>query len=150
MKAKREIASGKSFATVAKKIPLQQPIFSKDGAVLNYEPGMYREEPLDHAIFAAKPNVLSGPVAINLGYYVFEVKRTYPAQQKTLAQSEAAIKAELPQSLYLQALTSFITKWRERWTAQTDCQPGYVVPKCSQYKLPAGSSPEAEDPYTFS
>ncbi len=144
-RVKREIASGKSFASVVKRLPLQQPIYSEQGLVMGYQSGMYRERPLNQAIFAARPNVLSGPVSINLGYYVFEVTRVYPARPQTLAQAQATIRRQLPGELYEPALAAFISRWRARWTARTNCQPGYVVAKCRQ----AGPPAEAEDPYNF-
>jgi parvulin-like peptidyl-prolyl isomerase len=147
LKVKREIASGKSFASVVKKLPLAQPIFTTDGLVPAYASGMYEEPPLNNAIFAARPGVLSGPVKISIGYYVFEVKGILPASQKTLAQSEAAIRQQLPGELYEQALVAYIKHWRATWRAKTDCLPGYVVPKCREYRLPVGAPPE--DPYSF-
>jgi parvulin-like peptidyl-prolyl isomerase len=147
---KREIAAGRTFASVAKSLPpANQPIHSKEGLVLGYEPGFYREPPLDHAIFAAKPRVLTGPVGISLGYYVFEVKRTYPPHKKTPAQAQAEIRMLLPHELYNQALVAFIRQWRAKWRARTNCRAEYVVPKCKQYKVTAASPPEKEDSYTF-
>ena len=142
LKIKREIASGRSFASVVKTLHLMQPIFSSNGVVPQYSPGMYEEPPLNNAIFAAKPHVLSGPVKIFLGYYIFEVRKIFPAQQKTLAQSRAAILQQLPSILYNEALARFIQHWRARWTAATDCLPGYVVAKCRQAKHARGAPPE--------
>ncbi|MFI4972594.1 MAG: peptidylprolyl isomerase, partial [Hyphomicrobiales bacterium] len=146
---KREIASGKTFASVVSRLPLLQPIFSKAGLVRGYEPGLYRQRALDHAIFAAKPNVLSGPVRISLGYYVFAVKRAYPPQQTALTRVQATIKKQLPNILYKQALVAFVAGWRKRWTARTDCRAGYVVAKCRQFKASGAGPPEREDPYTL-
>jgi hypothetical protein len=146
---KREIASGKSFASVVKKLPLQQPIYSKEGLVLGYESNMYSEPPLNNAILAAKPHVLSGPINIFLGSYIFEVTRIYPARPEPLAQAQAAIRKSLPNELYEQKLVAFISGWRTRWMAKTDCLPGYVFAKCRQFKPPAGSPPQAADPFTF-
>jgi foldase protein PrsA len=156
-KLKREIASGRSFASVVRALPSSdQPFLSKEGLVLGYEPGLYHQHPLDHAIFAAKPNVLSGPVKAlelltagpSLGYYVFEVKRAYPSHQKTLAQVQATVKQQLSRILYKQALAAFIKGWRHKWRARTDCRPGYVVTKCRQYRA-VGVPPPNEDPYTL-
>ncbi len=149
-KIKSEIASGKTFASVARNLPpAHQPIHSKEGLVLGYEPGFYREPPLDHAIFAAKPNVLSGPVGISLGYYVFEVTRTYPPYHKTPMQVQAEIRTLLSSELYNQTLVAFIREWRARWRARTDCQAGYVVAKCRQFKASSAALAEKEEPYTF-
>lgn len=148
-KVKSEIASGKTFASVVSKLPLHQPIFSREGLVSGYKPGLYRQSPLDHAIFAAKPNVLSGPVRISLGYYVFEVKRILPAVQKRIAQVQAAIKQQLPGTLYKQALVAFVKTWRMRWTARTDCRAGYVVPKCRQFKASSATRLGKGDLYSL-
>ena len=149
-RVKQEIASGKSFASVVKRLPLQQPVYSHDGLVMGYESGMYNETPLNDAIFAAKLDVLNGPMTVtNLGEYIFEVTRAYPARPESLPQAEATIRQKLPAERYEHELAVFISDWRARWTAKTDCQPGYVVPKCSQFKPSAGSPPEASDPFTF-
>jgi hypothetical protein len=147
LKIKAEIASGKTFASVVRTLPLPQPIYSKKGMVLRYEPHLYHQPPLNDAIFAAKPNVLSGPVKIEEGYYVFEVKRAYPLRPSTLAQAQTAIRRQLPTMLYKQALVAFVSEWRKRWAARTDCQPGYVVAKCRQAS--SATPPENQDPYTL-
>lgn len=150
LKIKAEIAAGASFASVASRLPAEhQPVYSKHGFVRGYEPRLYQEPPLDHAIFAARPRVLSGPVGISLGYYVFRVTRAYPARQDTFAQAQAAIRTELPKLLYKRALVAFIKGWRRRWRARTDCQPGYVVQKCRQFTPSASTPAEKEDPYTL-
>lgn len=143
LKVKRKIASGQSFASVVKDLPVEQPIYSKDGFIAEYEPGLYREPPLNDAIFAARPNVLSGPVAIYLGYYVFEVKRAFAAVQEPLTQADATIRAKLPNELYKRAFSAFVARWRARWKAKTFCSPGFVTAKC------AGASAVAEDPFTL-
>jgi hypothetical protein len=149
LKVKREIASGESFASVVKKLPLEQPIFSKEGLVTSYQRGLYHQIPLNDAFFAAKPNVLGGPVKIELGYYDFEIKRIHPAQQKTLAEAKATIEQELPEVLYKQALFTFIKDMRAQSKAKTSCRAGYVVQMCSQFKPSKATPPETEDPYTM-
>jgi hypothetical protein len=128
---KSELASGKSFASVVAQLPVQQPIFTKEGLIAAYEPNLYREPRLNNAIFAAKPNVLTGPVSIYLGYYVFEVKRELGAVPEPFSQAQAKIRQMLPNELYQRALVAFVGKWRTRWKALTSCQPAYVVQKCS-------------------
>ncbi len=147
-RAKREIASGKSFATVVKKLPVEaQPAFGVEGSVGEYRPGEYHQVPLNRAIFAARPHVLSGPVGVSGGYFVFEVTRVYPAQQKSLAQSEAVIRKELPAERLNAALAEFISSWRARWVSRTECQKGYVVAKCRGFTPSAGSP--AESPHVL-
>jgi hypothetical protein len=151
---KRELASGKTFASVVRAISarepgLQQPFLSKEGLVLGLKPGVYNEKPLDHAIFRARPGVLLGPVNIVLGFpgsFVFEVTRVVPARQKPLAEVAASLRRELPEHFYQQAIVSFIREWRAKWTARTDCSPGFVVLRCRQFK---SATPLREDPYTL-
>jgi hypothetical protein len=143
LEVKREISQGKSFASVVKRLPLSQPIFTSKGYLAEYEPKLYSEAQLNNAIFAAKPNVLSGPVKIYLGYYVFEVKRVIPAVQETLAQAGVAIRAQVPYERYKQALAAYVAKLRAHWRALTTCATGYVVAKC------AGAPAEGEDSYTL-
>jgi foldase protein PrsA len=155
-RAKQEIRSGKSFASVIKRrasglargTTYNQPLNSKEGLVLGLVPGLYAEKPLNDAIFSAKPNVLSGPVKISLGYYVFEVKRIHPAYLETLAQAEPLIRRQLPEQLHRQTLDAFTKAWREKWIVRTYCHAGYVVQKCRQYKVSRATPPE--DPYNFS
>ena len=143
LKVKREIVSGRSFASVVKGLPLEQPIFTKDGFLADYEPNLYSEPPLNNAIYAAKPNVVAGPVRISLGYYVFEVKRLIPAVPEPFKQAQATIRAQLPNELYKQALRTFVARSRARWRSKTKCRAGYVVAKC------AGAPLGFEDPYTL-
>jgi hypothetical protein len=143
-RAKREIAAGRSFAAVVKELPPDaQPIYSKEGLVVGYQSGAYHQVPLNRAIFTANPRVLTGPVGVSGGFYVFEVTRVHPAQQKSLAQSEAEIKKTLPSERFNAALAEFIRSRRSRWVSRTECERGYVVADCREYVSPAGSSVES-------
>jgi foldase protein PrsA len=144
MKVLHEIGSGRSFASVVKEVTTLQPFDTKEGLLLGLTPKLFSEPVLAHAIFRARPHVLSGPVRISLGYYVFEVTRVIPAHQQTLAQVKASIAQRLPELLRTHALRSFVAAFRKRWTARTDCRAGYVVENCRQYKGPR----PVRDPYT--
>jgi foldase protein PrsA len=133
--AKAEIQSGQSFATVAKKVSVD-PLSKSNGGLLPEVLKGEEEKTLDSAIFSAKTNVLSGPVKTPFGYYVFEVKSTTPPSHQTLAQSEASIKQQLVATQQQAALTKFVTSFRKKWTAETECLPGYVVANCKEYKAP--------------
>jgi foldase protein PrsA len=146
-KAKREIAAGRTFASLAKASTLPQPIFSKDGLVRGLAPGVYSERPLDRAIFRSRPNVLGGPVKIVLGWYLFEVKRTHQGRRKAFGEVATSIRRMLPKLRTEQMLTAFTVPWRKKWRAKTDCARGYVIRKCKQFKEPPGTQPE--DPYTL-
>jgi foldase protein PrsA len=133
--AKKEVESGKSFASVAKKVSID-PTSKASGGLLSGVVKGQEEKSLDAAIFSAKPNVLSGPVKTPFGYYVFEVKSSTPGSQQTLAQVEPAIKQQLTATQQQTALSTFVKNFKKKWKAKTDCRAGYVVADCKQYKEP--------------
>lgn len=161
---KRELGSGVSFASVAKRLAKQQPIYTSKGLLTGLRPHIYAQKVLNDAIFSARPHVVSGPVSVHLthgvylhdprdiqnvnGYYVFELFKVEPANQQTLAQVKATIAKQLPTTLYKQAVAAFVKKWRARWIANTDCHAGYVIRKCRQFKHPERGE-EREDGYTL-
>jgi foldase protein PrsA len=134
-KAKQEVESGKSFASVAKRVSIDPTSKASGGVITGVVKGQ-EEKALDTAVFAAKPNVLSGPVTSPFGYYVFEVKSSTPGTQQTLAQSQASIKQQLTAARQKTALSSFVKEFKTRWTAKTECRAGFVVADCKEYKAP--------------
>jgi PPIC-type PPIASE domain len=98
------------------------------------------------AIFTAKPHVLVGPVMLNNLYAVFEVTHIKPSTRQPLNEVESSIEQQLATEQQRRVLAGFIAAWRQRWRAQTDCNPGYVVERCRQYN----GTKAPENPYTFS
>jgi parvulin-like peptidyl-prolyl isomerase len=140
-KAKQEIESGKSFASVAKAVSID-PTTKVKGGLLTVTKGQ-EEVALNTAIFSAKTNVLSGPVKTPFGYYIYEVKSITPGNQQTLAQAEASVKQQLTATQQQAALSKFVKEFKKTWIAKTDCRPEFVVMDCKQYKAPktpAGST----------
>jgi foldase protein PrsA len=138
-KAKQEVASGKSFASVAKRVSID-PTSKANGGLLPQVAKGQEEKTLDAAIFSAKPNALSGPIKTVFGFYVFEVKGTTRGNQLTLAQAQASIKQQLTATQQQAALTKFVASFKKKWTAKTDCRAGFVVTDCKQYKAPKTTS----------
>jgi PPIC-type PPIASE domain len=130
--ARAELASGKSIASVVKRLPIRQPIDSKEGLVLELHPHVYGEPNLDQAIFTATPGVLRGPINTWFGYFVFEVTKVIYQHERPLAQVQASIRRQLASPLQERALAAFDRQWRATWTARTECSPGFVVPKCGR------------------
>jgi hypothetical protein len=93
------------------------------------------------AIFAAMPHTIIGPVALNEQWCLFEVTHVTSRVVKPLARVEQAIERQLTMERQQRALARFISAWRRRWIARTDCSSGYVVQKCKQYRGP--KTPEA-------
>jgi foldase protein PrsA len=125
-KARKEIESGKSFASVS------------FGEELSHEVDVHPRpgrEAIDHAIFSAKLHVLTGPILLSdvKLHSLFELTRIVPASYEPLAEVSGAIATRLAAQQREQALGEFIGAWRARWIGRTDCRPGYVVERCRQY-----------------
>lgn len=138
-KAKKEIESGKSFASVAKSTSID-PVSKASGGSL---PGVVKgqeEKALDTAVFSATLNVLGGPIKTPFGYYIYEVKKTLPASQQTLAQVQSSIQQQITAQTQQKSLSEFIKNFRKKWTARTECRSQYSVQDCKSYKAPKASS----------
>jgi foldase protein PrsA len=140
--AKKEIESGKSFASVAKRVSID-PTSKASGGLLKEVAKGQEEKSLDAAVFSAQPNALGGPVKTAFGYYIFEVKSTTPGKQSSLAQVQASIKQQLTAQNQQQALSKFVKEFKKKWMAKTECRSGYVVADCKSYKAPKTSSTSA-------
>jgi foldase protein PrsA len=141
-KAKSEVSSGKSFATVAKSVSIDPLSKARGGNLPEVVKGQ-QELALSEAIFSAKANTLSGPVKTPFGYYIFEVKGATPGSLQTLAQAQASVRSQLVATQQQGALSSFVKGFKKKWTAKTDCRAQYsgaplasVVVDCKQYKAP--------------
>jgi foldase protein PrsA len=134
-KAKSEISSGKSFASVAKSVSIDPLSKSKGGLLPEVVKGQ-QEQALSAAIFSAKTNVLGGPVKTPFGFYVYEVKGVTPGSVQTLAQAQSSVRSQLVATQQQTALSSFVKGFKKKWTAKTDCRAAYVVMDCKQFKAP--------------
>ncbi len=137
--AKKEIESGKSFASVAKSKSIDPTSKAAGGELKGVVKGQ-EEAALNTAIFSAPLNKLSGPVKTPFGYYIYEVKSSTPGTQQTLKQSEASIKQQLTATTQQAALAKFVKEFKKTWTAKTDCRAEFVVMDCKQYKAPKTST----------
>ena len=134
LKVTRSIRSGMSFAAVVKAIPLAQPIDTEHGLLRGLTPRFFSESVINDAVFAASPHVLTGPIHISLGYYVFEVTAVRAAHERPFALVHSAIRKELETRLRRAAAARFAEQSPKKWGAKTDCRVNYVVPGCRQYK----------------
>ena len=134
-KAKKEIESGKSFASIAKKVSID-PTSKATGGLLTGVVKGQEEAALNTAIFGAKANVLGGPVKTPFGYYVYEVKSITAGSQQALKQVESEIKQQLSAQTEQTALSKFVKEFKKTWTAKTDCRAEYTVMDCKSYKAP--------------
>jgi foldase protein PrsA len=95
------------------------------------------EKSLDAAVFSAKLNVLGGPIKTPFGYYVYEVKKTLPANQQPLSQVKSSIQQQLTAQNQQKALSEFVKNFRKKWEGRTECRDEYKVKDCKGYKAPA-------------
>lgn len=137
--AKKEVESGKSFASVAKKVSID-PTSKANGGLLTEVVKGEEEKALDEAIFSAKKGVLAGPVKTPFGYYVYEVVSIAPGSQQSLSQVESTVKHQLISTNEQQALSKFIKEFKKKWQDKTECRSGYSDPDCKGYKAPKGSA----------
>jgi foldase protein PrsA len=138
--AKKEIESGKSFASVAKAHSIDPVSKAKGGELAGVEKGQ-EEKALSEAVFSAKLHTLSGPVKTPFGYYVFEVTKVLPASQQAFSKVESSIKQQLGAERQQKALAAFVKEFKKRWQAKTECKPEFMVELCNGYKAPKTATP---------
>jgi hypothetical protein len=103
---------------------------------LAYALGLHRiENALEKALFAAAPNVISGPVAVGHYYFVFEVTRAVRGYERPLSRVATVIKQALVQAHEHAASSAFFSRWSSEWQARTDCSPQYLIAKCGRRSI---------------
>jgi parvulin-like peptidyl-prolyl isomerase len=149
-KAKSEIQSGKSFASVDKRVSMDPDPYTKEhggefGELEQGEleaekvtmPGVFSSsdaKTLAKAIFSAREGALEGPVNTHDASYVLEVKHiTGRKPTETLTQVEGEIRLRLAEN-QPQTQPSFGQLLEKHWRAQTNCAKSLVVSYCEQYK----------------
>ena len=103
----------------------------------------------DKAIFSASEGQVEGPVKTSLGYYVFEVTKETPKKTQSLAQTQQSIRQIVASEKQQKALAAFGKYYQERWRQKTECQKGYIVADCNNYKAPkqpAATTPAQPQP----
>jgi foldase protein PrsA len=122
------IKHGQSFASVAKRVSIDQASKAQGGVLLGVIHGQQAAE-LDAAVFAAPPHKLEGPVKTPFGFYVFQVQKDTPASQQSLAQAKLTIQQLLTSQNQQKALDTFVKAFQSKWRGRTNCRtsPSYVV-----------------------
>ena len=88
----------------------------------------------EKAIDSSKPHTVAGPYPIGNDFWLYEVVKITPPRQRTLGEVSDAIRRQLLRKREDAALARFANLWVAEWLAKTDCSPGYVVPRCEQYR----------------
>jgi hypothetical protein len=127
LKVRSEVSSGESFSTKA----LHESLTRTDALA-----GDTGKAVVERAIFAAKAHALQGPVLFEpyRDYSLFEVSRIMPGSYRSLKQVSGGIRGILAERRQKLLLARFASAWRARWVARTDCNPGFVVQTCRQYR----------------
>ena len=133
--AKKEIESGKSFASVAKSKSIDPTTKNNGGELKGVSKGE-EEKALNEAIFSAPKGKLGGPVKTPFGYYIYEVTGSTAGNQQSLTQARSTIKQQLAAQNQQQALSKFVKEFRKKWEAKTECRAEYTVQDCKGYKKP--------------
>lgn len=134
-KVKREVEAGKSLTPPERRRVGE--VF--EGATVPPSPGNEYEKAID----ASPPHKVSGPYPIGKDFWLYEVVKIIPARRKTRSEAAGSIRRRLSSARRRETLTAFVRASTSRWTAKTDCKPGYVVSRCRQYAGP----PTHDDPF---
>jgi len=137
--AKKALESGQSWASVAKEYSID-PASKKNGGKLPAVAQGSQETAFDKAIFSAPQGKVEGPVKTSLGYYVFEVTKETPKKTQSLKETQQSIRQIVASEKQQKALAAFGKAYQEKWRQKTECQKGYVVPDCNNYKAPKGQT----------
>lgn len=140
--AKKEIESGTSFSSVAKKRSIDPTSKSNGGLIKGVVKGE-EQKALSEGIFSAKAHTLLGPVKTPFGYYVYEVLGVTAGTKTPLKSVEASIKEQLISTEQQKALTAFVKDFKSKWQAKTECRSGFVVADCKGYKAPKAAASTA-------
>ena len=142
--AKHALQSGKSWTKVAKQYSIDPTSKNNGGLLVGVAQGQ-EDTALDKAAFSAPINKLLGPVKGQFGYYVFEVTKTTPAKQQSLAQATALIRQTLSGQSQTSAQNTVNKIASSHWRSQTKCRSQYAMADCSGFKAPktgtTGSTP---------
>jgi foldase protein PrsA len=117
-RGKREVESGTSFASVAKRLNIAPE--AHDGLIMGLARGA-GEPRFERHVFTARLGVLLGPVLQAL-YYVFRVTKIVPSRLRPLPEVERSIRRRLATRAASDVLLPALTR---RWLSRTSFSPGY-------------------------
>jgi parvulin-like peptidyl-prolyl isomerase len=120
------LASGQSFATVAKQYSID-PTTKDSGGVENGVEQGEETAIFNAAIFKAKIGVLESTAKTPFGYYVFKVTSATPASLESLSSARASIKQTLAADGQNAAIDKLRTTFVKKWRARTTCASGHLV-----------------------
>jgi PPIC-type PPIASE domain len=130
-KAKREIEKGADFLKVAKRVSIDTE--APEG-LQDFFKGQ-EEPPFESIVFAANAGVLTGPEKYQL-YYLFRVTKFTPARQRSLTESEPAIRRQIANAHHTQS-EAILRRLDHRWAATTRCTSPQTARVCEELRAQA-------------
>jgi foldase protein PrsA len=127
--AHKALDQGQDFKQVAQQFSADKSAADTGGALPDVTKGQ-QEQPLDNAIFSAKPGQVEGPIQTQFGFYVFRVDTVKPPSQQSLQQAHDTIKNQLATQKQQGALTDFVKEFQGKYRSNTLCASSYVVSSC--------------------
>jgi parvulin-like peptidyl-prolyl isomerase len=129
-KAKHALENGARPAEIARRYSVD-PASRAAGGIVTYVQGEAASQ-LDHAVFAARPGSLGGPVAVPSAgtFYVFRVLGTTAHHLKPVREVAGRIRQTLIGSQQQRAYEALVAGWLRRWKQRTSCRRGYVIAEC--------------------
>jgi foldase protein PrsA len=91
---------------------------------------------LVRAIFAAPRGRVAAPARFNGSWVLIVATGRVPGRTKGLQEVESEIERRLLADRRRELFAEFTKAFRTKWTARTNCRPGFVVQKCSRYRGP--------------
>lgn len=124
--AKRAIEAGTTWAAAARRFSTDALSKGNGGRLAGVARGQ-QDRALDTAAFAARRDVIVGPVRGQFGWYIVRVTGITPARQSTLAESRTQISELLRQQNSTRKLTEFGREFQTRWSKATNCRREFVI-----------------------
>jgi foldase protein PrsA len=143
--ARKALAQGQSWTTVAKKYSIDPTTKNKGGALTDVTKGQ-QDAALSNAAFGATVNKIIGPVKGQFGYYVVQVTKINPATSRSLAESTQVIKQTLTGQAQTTAATAVANQAKNAYQSKTKCRSQYAMIDCAGYKAPKVSATSTAAP----
>jgi parvulin-like peptidyl-prolyl isomerase len=128
--------TAKNWEAVAKKYS-EDPTTKESGGLKKGVTEESVKEPLTKAFFETPEGQVSGPIAAEGKYTVFEVENSTPETVQELKAVEAQIQSTLAQRAEQEHITAFVVDFNSKYQARTFCAAGYTYSSCANFK-PSG------------
>jgi foldase protein PrsA len=126
--------TAKNWEAVAKKYS-EDPETKESGGLKKAVTEESVKEPLAKAYFETPEGQVSGPIAAEGKYTVFEVENSTPESIQELKAVEAQIQSTLAQRAEQEHIAAFVVNFNSKYQARTFCAVGYTYTSCANFKV---------------